>query len=324
MKNEKQTIQTRYFSKKTFDLILKELVIFRDSERNKYKDRHVILEVPKTYRTESGFTLGKKIIAIREQAADLTEDEEQKLKDIGFVFDIERYKIEYLLEQIKSNFDNFSIRKGKTEIPCNFRTKDNYNIPVNLTRAKKVLSGNIELKEYIEQFESLGINMDYNTKRNSALMRELKTTIVKEFMRYRNLPENIDNDFIYVPKDYISPSGFNLGLYSSLIRHNRLDLNDQEKTILNNNGFAWKRNSAKANFETFLCALIEYKNEYGNLDIPTNFITSSGYPLGRKCEIYKLTEFLNPSQINRLIRIGFLKNECNKNNVKTEDDEYTK
>ena len=106
MKNEKQTIQTRYFSKKTFDLILKELVIFRDSERNKYKDRHVILEVPKTYRTESGFTLGKKIIAIREQAADLTEDEEQKLKDIGFVFDIERYKIEYLLEQIKSNFDN--------------------------------------------------------------------------------------------------------------------------------------------------------------------------------------------------------------------------
>ncbi len=103
---------------------------------------------------------------------------------------------------------------------------------------------------------------------------------------------------------------------------NKLNLNERDIAMLNEIGFDWE---AKIDwFSDFYTSLLQYKNEYGNLDIPTNYVTEDGKQLGtkvmlvrkiydRKANNYKGSIRLAQNHIEALNNIGFVWNVQNEN-----------
>ena len=120
---------------------------------------------------------------------------------------------------------------------------------------------------------------------------------------------------LLVPAQYLSPDGFRLGRWISNLRQQRA--NGERKGLLTAKriakldflGMAW--NAVSEKWEKNYAEAVHYYNEHGNLNVPANYKTESGFSLGAWLRnlrrIYReKPETLDDTQITRLEAIGML------------------
>ena len=114
-----------------------------------------------------------------------------------------------------------------------------------------------------------------------------------------------------VPQNYII-NGYKLGRRVNYIRLSKGLLSDEQRSLLDSIGFVW---DAKRyfKFDEFYKHLVEYKTEFGDCRVPTNYIIN-GYKLGEKVHsIRSGNTKVNTEQRSQLDSIGFVWNALNHN-----------
>ena len=245
----------------------------------RYFEEHGNLEIPRRHKTPEGYSLGNWIFTQRkiyrgETYGTLGMSRIERLEAIGMVWDSTR---------------DISWQRYYDLAKAYYAEHGNLNIPKDY---KKV--GGYDLFSWISRmrtYRKSGIQHSYLTDERIALLDRIEMiwsvpdylweenyTAVLEF--YRN------NGHIDIPSKYCAPNGLKIGIW--LQRQRKLRSGKIKKgvpptaeqiTRLDELGMVWKSKLEIA-WETGYQAALEYYNEHGNLDVPTVYVTSSGYKLG--------------------------------------------
>lgn len=109
-----------------------------------------------------------------------------------------------------------------------------------------------------------------------------------------------------VPLTYRTEDGKYLGRWISTQRANRTRISEEKRKLLDSIGMNWLT-SEESKWEIYFISLEQYKNTYGNLDIPSVYETADGLQLGRWyrniCEKYTRDE-LASEKVEKLIKLG--------------------
>lgn len=232
-----------------------------------YKAEFGDLLVPREYKCKDGYKLGEKVHNVRQGIIKLEEEQEQSLKDIGFVqdakkvFDFEKF-YNYLLEYKKDH-------DGSVDVPQSYVIKDEAGeIVYRLGRTiANVRSGNQAISnEQKERLKAIGF-------------KSYISTVVKFEDIFAHLMEfKAEYNHLLVPQDYVSPDGFNLGNQVMRLRTGEKKIIKQERQRLDDEGFVWDA-SKKSNFK--FEEFYEHLKKHGTCDVVRTFVCEEdGYPLG--------------------------------------------
>ncbi|MBQ9314903.1 MAG: helicase associated domain-containing protein [Clostridia bacterium] len=136
-------------------------------------------------------------------------------------------------------------------------------------------------------------------------MRENKfDELYNALVEYRKIFGNV-----IVPQEYVI-DGYPLGRRVSVVRDKYDSLKEEQKVKLNEIGFVWRIHQKKHyrhNFQEVLQLLQQYKEQYGNLDIPSNFVTENGIRLGAMVNsIRTKNRKISEEEMKQLNDIGFI------------------
>lgn len=245
----------------------------------RYFEEHGNLEIPRNYKTSEGYSLGNWIFTQRkiyrgETYGTLGKDRIEKLEAIGMVWDSVRdisWKRYYDLAKA------YYAEHGNLNIPKDYKKIAGYDLFSWINRMRTYRKSSIQhsylTEERIAMLDQIGMiwNVpDYLWEENYAAVLEF----------YRN------NGHIDIPVKYCAPNGLKIGTW--LQRQRNLRSGKIKKGVpptaeqinrLDELGMVWKGKFEIA-WETGYQAALEYYNEYGNLDVPTTYVTFSGFKLG--------------------------------------------
>ena len=272
-----------------------------------YFEENGDLDVPKRYVTAEGFTLGswlntQRLVHEGKTGGILTEAQVEKLNAIGMRWESVR---DLAWEK------NYAAAKAYYD--------EHGDLLVNVS--DKAYHG-VTLGRWIAQLRSYrknGIQSAYLTEERIALLDQIGMVwdvpdylFEKNYalcLEYYRTHGNLDMSTRYVAED-----GTRLGSWLHSLRTasksrstKRAELTESQKARLNEIGFAWDGRHTTT-WEKSYQAAIEYKNKYGNLDIPVAYITDDGVRLGRwirhQREVYHTT--LSDARKKKLDRIGMV------------------
>lgn len=219
-----------------------------------YYEENGNLEVPARYITEEGYALGswlnnQKAIRKGTIVGKLTEDQIQKLDDIGMIWD----SLDYFWEQNFKLAKEYYLTYGSLDIPTNFKSKDGKHLGNWILRQRQLYKSNSLTDEQIKKLDSIG--MDW--------MDRVDRVWENGFMEAKNYSEEYGN--LSVPKNYRSNTDFPLGIWiqrqRSLYKNNKIS-EDRIKR-LTDVGMKWNLD----NWESRFNLVKQYYEEHGNINI---------------------------------------------------------
>lgn len=203
----------------------------------------------------------------------------------------------------------FYEENGNLEVPARYVTADGYALGRWIFNQKGIRNGSISGKltdEQIQKLDALGMvweqYSDLNWERNYAAAKDY-------------YEKNAD---LLPPAKYVTKDGIALGGWLCSIRaweragvHRRY-LTPERIDALNRIGMVW--DILDYLWEKNYMAAVEYYRQYGNLDVPSNYVAANGTRLGawlcriRQLRSGKSTKGLPPTeeQIARLDKIGMV------------------
>jgi len=236
------------------------------------------LEVPKRYKTPDGYALGGWIFTQRkvrsgEQYGNLDERKIQKLNEIGMVWDSVRdLSWERHFNEAKAYFEKY----GDLKVPVRYTTKTGVKLGAwinNLrTYRKSGLQKNYLTQNRIDLLDQIGMLWtvpDYLWERNYVAA-----------MQFHREYGHLD-----VPLGYVSKDGIKLGNWIRKLRGLRkgtaqgAKLTDVQIGRLDELGMLWT-NKFERQWETGFSEAKEYFERFGDLNVPTGYVTETGYKLG--------------------------------------------
>ena len=212
------------------------------------------LEVPARYITEEGYALGswlnnQKAIRKGTIVGKLTENQIQKLDDIGMIWD----SLDYFWEQNFSLAKEYYLAHGNLDVPTNFKSKDGKHLGNWVLRQRQLNKTNSLTDEQIKKLDSIG--MDW--------MDRVNRIWENGFIEAKNYSEEYGN--LSVPKNYRTTTDFPLGIWiqrqRSLYKNNKIS-EDRIKR-LTNVGMNWNPD----NWESRFNLVKQYYEEHGNINI---------------------------------------------------------
>ena len=212
------------------------------------------LEVPARYITEEGYALGswlnnQKAIRKGTIVGKLTENQIQKLDDIGMIWD----SLDYFWEQNFSLAKEYYLAHGNLDVPTNFKSKDGKHLGNWVLRQRQLNKTNSLTDEQIKKLDSIG--MDW--------MDRVDRVWENGFIEAKNYSEEYGN--LSVPKNYRTTTDFPLGIWiqrqRSLYKNNKIS-EDRIKR-LTNVGMNWNPD----NWESRFNLVKQYYEEHGNINI---------------------------------------------------------
>lgn len=212
------------------------------------------LEVPARYITEEGYALGswlnnQKAIRKGTIVGKLTENQIQKLDDIGMIWD----SLDYFWEQNFSLAKEYYLAHGNLDVPTNFKSKDGKHLGNWVLRQRQLNKTNSLTDEQIKKLDSIG--MDW--------MDRVDRIWENGFIEAKNYSEEYGN--LSVPKNYRTTTDFPLGIWiqrqRSLYKNNKIS-EDRIKR-LTNVGMNWNPD----NWESRFNLVKQYYEEHGNINI---------------------------------------------------------
>ena len=212
------------------------------------------LEVPARYITEEGYALGswlnnQKAIRKGKIVGKLTEDQIQKLDDIGMIWD----SLDYFWEQNFRLAKEYYLAHGNLDIPTNYKSTDGKHLGNWILRQRQLYKSNSLTDEQIKKLDSIG--MDW--------MDRVDRVWENGFIEAKNYSEEYGN--LSVPKNYRSNTDFPLGIWiqrqRSLYKNNKIS-EDRFKR-LTDVGMNWNPD----NWESRFNLVKQYYEEHGNINI---------------------------------------------------------
>jgi len=269
-------------------------------ETMKYKEEFGNPNAIVRYKTRDGYPLGEWQAHQRKafNRGKLDKERIQMLEEIGFEWKRVSKKDEYFAKGFQETL-RYKERSGNANVP------DKYMTPLWKWQAhqrKAFNRGKLD-KERIQMLEEIGFEWERTTETEKVYERG-----VIETLRYKELSGDAN-----VPRGYVTDNGFNLWKWQVWQREkykgNRLE---RERVIrLEQIGFRWQLDVKPytiKHFEEGLLASFEYKKQYGNTNVPLNYVTPGGLKLGEWQDLIrqKLKKGRLPADsIRRLDAIGF-------------------
>lgn len=174
---------------------------------------------------------------------------------------------------------------GDCLVPSNYKTKDGFALGHWVQERRKDLNLSPERKKKLEE-----LGFVWSLVRTWDESYQALIDYKKEF-----------GDCL-VPTNYKTKDGFTLGNWVSFQRK-KLNLTPERKKQLNDLGFVW--DIFKKKWDDNIKAFMEYKKEFGNCPVPTNYKTKDGIKLGQWFGSLKY-ETLSPERKNQLDNLGFV------------------
>ena len=212
------------------------------------------LEVPARYITEEGYALGswlnnQKAIRKGTIVGKLTENQIQKLDDIGMIWD----SLDYFWEQNFKLAKEYYLTYGNLDIPTNYKSKDGKHLGNWMLRQRQLYKSNSLTDEQIKKLDSIG--MDW--------MDRVDRVWENGFIEAKNYSEEYGN--LSVPKNYRSNTDFPLGIWiqrqRGLYKNNKISENRIKR--LTEIGMNWNPDNWESRFEL----VQQYYEEHGNINI---------------------------------------------------------
>lgn len=266
----------------------------------KYYDTFGNLNVVTRYVTESGLNLGAWLARLRDirknhsQQRYLTQDRIRALDEIGMVWDI----ADHLWQQYYGACLTYLQSHGNLDVPSKYVTADGLRLGTWVNTIRGSYHGKKSnyrlLPEQIKALDDLGMIWD---KRNDRLWEKGYF----EALAYRNTHGDLN-----VPATFQTETGFHLGRWLIAQRQNK-KLSDHRRKLLDDIGMIWTKLSP---WETRYVLAKTYYETYGNLDIPSDYVSDGiwlGKWLNEQQQIYqgkRKGKKLTGDQIERLNQIG--------------------
>ena len=212
------------------------------------------LEVPARYITEEGYALGswlnnQKAIRKGTISGNLTENQIQKLDEIGMIWDL----LDYFWKQNYRLAKEYYLVYGNLDIQTNYKSKDGKHLGNWILRQRQLYKSNDLTDEQIKKLDSIG--MDW--------MDRVERIWENGFTEAKNYSEEYGN--LSVSKTYKSKTNFPLGIWiqrqRSLYKNNKIS-EDRVKR-LTDLGMNWNPD----NWESRFNLVKQYYEEHGNINI---------------------------------------------------------
>ena len=279
-----------------------------------YKDKYDSVDVPGPYITEGGEKLGQWCIMQRYDHGKhkLSEKKAQLLENIGFSLKKKTVQLPWydwykmLLEYKKKN--------GHLDVPVSYITDDGYKLGY-WVHNQRVFKRNGNLSPAREELlNKLGITWSFDRKPSIPWEEYFKV-----LLEYKKEYGNCD-----VPSTYLTKEGYDLGKWCSTQRSNYRNnrLSESRIKLLEEQGFNLMIEEKKLSWEEYFKLLLEYKEKYGNCDVPKAYVTRDGYNLGNWCyrqRINHQNNKLSNEQIEFLSSINFKLSVKERNSLPWDD-----
>ena len=271
-----------------------------------YKKKYGNLDVHVAYMTEDGIRLGRWVRRQRSSECSISDERKKLLSDLGFVWDLpdpweEKFKL------VKQYYDEH----GNANVPGNYVAEGVWIgrwLSEQVARMNKKATGrskSVKLltESQVEKLMSLGIKE--NTSHNDIAWEEQYEAARQYYVQNGNL---------LVKKDYVSPSGKNLGRWLQTQRKYKKEnkLSPEKTARLDALRIVWSYSDA---WEIGYRHAIEYYAKNANLNVPVEYVCEDNYNLGKWLSNQKV-HYNNPNnyralsneQIKRLKDLGIIWN----------------
>ena len=249
------------------------------AKAKQYYKQNKHLNIPRRYKTEDGYSLGNWIFTQRKvyagtQYGNLSEDRIKKLEAIGMVWDNIR---DLSWQRYYQEAELYAKEHNNLNVKATYITKSGVKLGSWLSNLRTYKKNNIQqnylTKERIEALNKLGMVWDvpdYLWEQNYAACVE-----------YHREHGDLD-----IPSGYVSKDGLKIGAWVRRQRSLRqgkavgTELTKEQIQRLDAIGMAWADKYSRA-WESAYEEAKAYYEEYGDLDVPTHYVTSSGFKLGK-------------------------------------------
>ena len=225
-----------------------------------YYEKYGDLKVPKSDKT-----LYKWILSQRNNYRNhrINKSQYLKLSEIGMIWEIEDSWNQKYYEAKK-----YYEKNGNLDIPAGYISENGVNLGVWYRRNRDEYRKGILSDERIKLLENIGVNWV-----------SIKTrTWVNYFEEARVYQET--NGDLNINLDYVTESGLNLGVWISCQRYNytKKRLKQEKIDLLESIGMCWHRDKGRWNIGYQHAQ--EYFDEFGDIDVPANYICDDEFALG--------------------------------------------
>ena len=263
------------------------------SELVKYKEQFGHLKVPQRYIVD-GYALGKTVSVVRCRAQFIPEEQKELLNEIGFIWKVHKKEHIYLsFEEVITILNQYKQTYGHLDVPSGYVMKNGVRLGSIVNNLRTGSRRTTESQKEI--LNSIGFLWK---SANSHKFGKLYQSLLEYKLEYGNLN---------IKQNYISPDGVHLGRVASDIRLGKRKLTEEQREKLDRIGFVWKKNYEKQSFDFIYRMLQEYKEKFGNFDIPNRYVTNNGVRLGAIAyRIRRGIKKLSDEQKVQLTELGFV------------------
>ena len=206
-------------------------------------------------------------------------------------------------EEIVRRFEEFKSEYGHMYIPVSYVTKDGFNLG---TIVNSIRTGNRKVTDAQKRIlDDMGFVWNITDKKELPLYcRPCNYTfeeIFEALVEYKRVNGNL-----LVPQLYITEKGMRLGSIVSRYRCGSIKLTDEQKEKLDKIGFVWQVRNKWIPMNIVIRLFEEYRQKYGNLDIPIRYVTEDNIRLGNIANNMKRgNRKINARDRKTLIEMGF-------------------
>ena len=231
-----------------------------------YREEYGDLNVPGDFVTESGLTLGRWIIAVRDyrrygiKSNYFTPEREKLLTDLGMIWDTNDYLWQRNYDAAKAYFD----AHGDLDVPPG-HIENGVKLYNWLADLRKMYGGGavrrgVLTQEQIAQMDALG--MRWESKKDLAF--EKGYAYAKAYAAEHGAAD--------APFGYVTPDGFKLGVFLSKCREKyaKGKLTSEEQARLEDIHMVWSK-SRKNDWDDCFEAVRAYYETHGDLALPADY-----------------------------------------------------
>lgn len=243
------------------------------------------LELPRSYTIHSGVPVGKWLELQRQVQAGqrpgrLTVEQAAKLEKLGIRWN---HRLETAWEKGFASAQKYRTEHGDLLVPVRYRDKNDFALGEWIVyNRQRYLGGNLT-QNRIERLEAIG--MVWST--SNDLWEQNYAAATQYYLEHGDLE---------VPIKYETPSGFGLGVWLGAQRaaHKAGELPQEQVERLDALGMDWtNRNDRK--WMSLYDVAAAYYHEHGNLNVPSEYVTSDGVLLGKWVARQRYA-YLNPDR----------------------------
>lgn len=243
------------------------------------------LELPRSYTIHSGVPVGKWLELQRQVQAGqrpgrLTAEQAAKLEKLGIRWN---HRLEAAWEKGFASAQKYRTEHGDLLVPVRYRDKNDFALGEWIVyNRQRYLGGNLT-QNRIERLEAIG--MVWST--SNDLWEQNYAAATHYYLEHGDLE---------VPIKYETPSGFGLGVWLGAQRaaHKAGELPQEQVERLDALGMDWtNRNDRK--WMSLYDVAAAYYHEYGNLNVPSEYVTPDGVLLGKWVARQRYA-YLNPDR----------------------------